>query len=120
MKAVVVFCDSNLEEHEKPHPISRFLKPGFKHCYCAFVNNDLWLQADYERGIPVIKYLTTADFDIAEMYRDLGGTVVETEQGGRPLMGPFVPSNCVGFVKQILCIHAWALTPWQLYKHLKG
>ena len=116
MKALVVFCDSGNEGH----PLLRFLKPGFKHCFCAVLDNGLWLLADNRRGVPLLRYLTTEEFDLAGFYRDEGATVIETTQGDTPLAGPLVAANCVGLVKAILCIRSFAITPYRLYLHLKG
>ncbi len=116
MKALVVFCDNGNEGH----PLLPLLRPGFKHCFCAVLDNGLWILADNRRGVPLIRYLTTEEFDLAGFYRDEGATVVETTQRETPLRGPYVAANCVGLVKSILCIRSFAVTPYGLYLHLKG
>jgi hypothetical protein len=103
------------------HPLARFLKPGFKHCFCALLTDrDLWILVDGLAGVPTVRYLTAVDgFDLAAFWREKGYTVVETEQRTRPLRAPMVHANCVGLVKAMLCIRApLALTPYRLYLHL--
>lgn len=113
MKALVVFSDG-----DAVHPLGRFLRPGFRHCFACVLSNGLWLQVDGRLGVPVFKYLTTGDFDLATFYRDKGYTVVETEQRDRAVTWPLVLRSCTGLVKAALCIRSWSLTPHQLYRHL--
>lgn len=113
MKALVIFRD-----FEDPHPLAFLLKKGFHHCFVCIEQDDLWMQVDYGRGMPIISYLTTNDFDLAKHYRDQNMTVVETTQKDKPSSFPFVLRNCVGMVKQILCIRNFAYTPFGLYKRL--
>lgn len=115
MKALIVFHDDT----ETRHPLSRFMRKGFWHCFACVESDGVWLQLDGRAGVPVVRYLTVADgFDLAQFYRDKGCTVVETEQGKAPSLWPFALRNCVGLVKAFLCIRSAAVTPWQLYRHL--
>lgn len=114
VKALVVFHDEGSERH----PISRFLKAGFRHCFAVLQAGDYWVALDGEAGVPSIRVVTGADFDLAKLYRDAGLTVVETDQRQRPLRAPFVIYNCVGLVKAALCIRSTAITPFSLYRHL--
>ncbi len=114
MKALVVFRDC-----ERPHPLSFLLKSGFHHCFVCIEKNDLWIQIDYGRGVPIITYLSDSDFDLAGYYLDQGMVVVETTQGTHTSTIPFVLRNCVGMVKQILCIRNFAFTPFGIYKRLR-
>lgn len=109
MRALVVFRDGS-------HPLSWLLKKGFQHCFVCIDSNGLWIQVEGSE-VPVIKYLTTSDFDLASHLRGMGFTVVETYQG-RSVTFPFAARNCVGLVKTILCITSWSLTPYGLYKYL--
>jgi hypothetical protein len=114
VKAIVVFHD----EGSAAHPISRFLKVGFRHVFAAVQVGNYWVSLDGEAGVPVVKVLAAADYDLATLYRSHGMTVVETEQRKQPLRAPFISYNCVGLVKALLCIRSLAITPHQLYRHL--
>ena len=112
MNALVVFTDAD------GHPLCRFLHPGFRHCFVCLLSNRLWLLVDGVNGIPVVRYLTTEDFDLAGFWRDQGFVVVETYQRSMPVTAPLTWRNCVGLVKSVLSIRSWSLTPYSLYKHL--
>lgn len=116
MRALVVFTDGGAARH----PLGFLLKPGFRHCFVCVVSGDCWLQIDGSNGIPIIKPLTDATFDLAAFWRDQGATVIETEQRSRPSWLPFVWNNCTGLVKAVLCLRTWAVTPYQLHRFLKG
>ncbi len=113
MRALVVFTDDN------DHPLAWLLKPGFRHCFVCIDKNDLWLLVDGGPGVPVIKYLTENDFDLASYFREKGFTVVETHQRDKAVTMPIVLRTCVGLVKAILCISNLALTPYELYQKLE-
>lgn len=117
MRAVVVFHDG-LTDH--PHWLAFLLRRGFRHTFCAILNGDYWITIDGKRGVPDVEVVAGADYDLADFYRLQGFTVVETRQQGRPLLAPVVANNCVGLVKATLCLRTAALTPYQLYRHLKG
>lgn len=115
VRALVVFHDS----FERAHWMSRFMKPGFWHCFVCMERDGLWIKVDGESGLPVVQYLTQSEgFDLAGFYRDQGFTVVETEQRGSAVISPLALRNCVGMVKALLCIRSFAVTPWGLYRHL--
>ena len=113
MKAVVAFWDGSME-----HPLSRLLKPGFRHCFCALHTADCWILVDGREGVPCFEAICGPDYDIAGFWRREGLTVVETERRLKPIRTPFVLANCVGLVKSVLCIRSAAITPWQLYRFL--
>lgn len=113
VQALVVFHDAGAD-----HPLSRFLKAGFRHCFVALKLGAYWVTVDGRRGAPVLEVLAPSTFDLATHYRSHGLTVVETEQRKRPIRSPLVFANCVGLVKATLCIRSLALTPFQLYRHL--
>jgi hypothetical protein len=113
MKALVVFMDSD------GHPLARFLKPGFRHCFaCILDENDNWIMVNGRQGVPDFHYLTGGDFDLPAFYREQGYTVIETEQRPTPIFTPLALRNCVGMIKGALCIRSWAVTPYGLYRHL--
>lgn len=114
MRALVVFHDG------VRHPLGMLMKTGFSHCFVCIEENGLWIQVDGRDGVPLVHYLAQSDgFDLASFYRDKGFTVVETEQGSSAVLSPLVLRNCVGLVKAVLCIRSFAVTPWQLYRHLR-
>lgn len=82
-------------------------------------HNELWIKVDFRIGIPLIAYMTGNDFDLARFYRDQGFVVVETTQRDTPVTFPLILRDCVGLVKQILCIRGFALTPYALYRQLR-
>jgi hypothetical protein len=116
VKAIVCFNG----ESNDGHPLLWMLKPGFKHVWCCVLDDETgeWVLVDNRRGVPEIKTICTQDFDLVRYYEEHGATVIETTQRQEPLLGPFVAANCVGSVKMALCIRTWALTPYQLYRHL--
>lgn len=120
MRALVVFHDNILPKSGRTHPLSRFLRKGFWHCFVCLESNGLWIRLDGECGVPVVQYLTPSDeFDLAGYYRDQGCVVVETRQRDTVPLAPLALRNCVGLVKAVLCVRSWAVTPWQLYRYLK-
>ena len=113
MRAVVAFFDPEGARFEW------LLRPGFRHVIAAIDDGTYWLLIDARDGRPVFQMIQQSDYDIAGFWRSEGYAVVEIEQG-RCLKSPFVTVNCVGLVKACLCIRApFALTPYQLYRHLK-
>jgi len=112
LRALVVFREGN-------HPLAFLMKKGFRHCFVCVENNGLWIKIDFCSGIPSVKYLTESDFDLAGYYRGNGVTVVETSRRESAVTCPVAVRNCVGMVKQILCINNMAITPYGLYKRLR-
>ena len=114
MDAIVVFHDRGTGF------LSRFLKPGFKHCFVVVRNGNYWIVVDGGVGVPQIEVVAPGDFDFATYCRDQDFAVIETEQRDTVPRSPFVLANCVGFTKAVLCIRApFAVTPYRLYKHLR-
>lgn len=112
MRAVVCFHNHGC------HVLDPLLKRGFRHVFCALESGDCWIMIDGRAGVMVIEAVAPAGYDLATFYRAQGFTVIETNQGSKPLRTPLVASNCVGFVKAVLGIRCAAVTPWRLYKHL--
>lgn len=113
MRALVAFSGTS------DHPLARLLKPGFRHVFCAVASNGLWIEIDQGRGAPSFRYMAEETFDLADLYRKQGHVVIETTQGNA-LTWPLGLRTCVGTVKAALCIKSAALTPWGLYRHLRG
>jgi len=74
---------------------------------------------DGAKGIPVVQSYAPLDFDIVNHFKNNGMKVVEIEVGTSPSPSPFILRNCVGMVKAMCCIRSFAVTPYQLYKHLE-
>ncbi len=117
MKAIVVFHS----QVERAHPLARFMKPGFWHCFVVVCSDDLWILIDGHMGVPVVKYVAKDDgFDLAAFYRSQGCVVVEMEQREACPVLPLTWRSCVGLVKAVLGVRSWAVTPYQLYRYLEG
>lgn len=114
MRALVVFVD------ESRHPLRRLLKPGFHHVFTALRQDEYWITVDAARGLPDIRVVANADYDLAGMYRHMEYIVLEAMRGDQAIRVPFVRTSCVGLTKAVLGIRSMAVTPWQLYKHLRG
>lgn len=105
---------------DSDHVLARFLKPGFRHVFVAVQNGNYWIMVDGCEGVPVVEVIAPSDFDMAEYFRAMGFTVVETEQRGKAPGAPLAVANCVGLAKAVLCLRApFAITPYGLYKHLR-
>jgi len=111
LKAIVVFTDEGMV-------LRKLLKPGFRHVFVCIVNNGSWIYIDYVARFPVFLWMGPEDVDLAEIYRDMGYTVVETETRSKPVRFPFMVRDCVSMVKSVLSISSFALTPYGLYRRL--
>ncbi len=113
MKALVVFHDHGC------HPLARFLKAGFKHCFVVVAAGPYWVRLDGHGDQPVIDVVCASDFDLAMFYRQEGYTVVKTRQEIQPSLWPFVTANCVGLVSAVLCRrNLLVFTPYRLYRSI--
>jgi hypothetical protein len=96
-----------------------FLRPGFRHCFCAVVAGDYWILVDGRRGLPVIEVVAAASYDLGAFYRRLGYTVAPVAVMPIAPRSPIVPATCVAAVKRVLGIRApLALTPYQLWRRV--
>ncbi len=112
MRALVVFHDHGC------HPLDRFLKPGFKHCFVVVDAEGYWVRLDGVGVYPVVDVVCGSDFDLATFYREEGYTVVKTRQQ-QPGLWPFVTTNCVGLVSAVLCRRSlFVFTPYGLYRSI--
>lgn len=109
MTALVVFHGHGT------HPLSPLLARGFRHVFCALRDGDYWCVVDAGDGLPA---LHVGHGDLAAWYRGQGFTVLEVERRA-PIRVPFAVVSCVGLVKAVVGIRSPALTPWQLYRHLR-
>ena len=102
------------------HWLFRFLKPGFRHVFCAVKSQGVWPVFDPGIGTPELKSYAPMEFDLKNYWEDEGCTVVEIVPGNDMPRSPAIQSNCVGLVKAIARIrNPWAVTPYQLYRSLK-
>ena len=113
MDAIIVFHDRGTGF------LSRFLKPGFRHCFVVIRNGDYWITVDGCEGVPLVQVTAPGDYDLAAFWREAGHTVIETEQRTTVPRSPFAIANCVGLSKAVLCVRSTAITPYGLYKHLR-
>ena len=113
MDALAVFHDHGV------HILAPWLKPGFKHVFVALRDGDYWITIDAKAGVPAIEVVAPGDYDLAKFYREQGFAVIETQQGAAASRSPLVLANCVGMARAVLGVSTAALTPWQLYKHLR-
>lgn len=113
MRALVVFHDRGTGF------LSRFLKPGFRHCFVVIHNGNYWIMVDGCEGVPLVQVTAPGDYDLAAFWREAGHTVIETEQRTIVPWSPLAIANCVGICKAVLCVRSIAITPYGLYKHLR-
>ena len=101
----------------------RGLRSGFRHCFAAIQDGSSWIACDpLKDRMEVCLLQLPGSFDLSAFYAEQGHTVLvgEIDRSRRPRQ--VVPSvlTCVGVVQRLVGVHApWALTPWQLYRHLR-
>lgn len=108
---------------------SRFLKPGFRHCFAVVAEDGLWILFDPRRDRIDIRVLAAANTDIAQFYREQGYRVAEIDRpdacalANAPTRGwprwpvPVMPATCVAAVKRVAGINApLAQTPYGLWR----
>jgi len=112
--ALVIF------EHNNLHPLSPLLKRGYRHVWCAVIDERAhsWIGHDLRLEGHVTTVLCEPDYPLAQYLRDQGKEVIAIERKARRTPGPFILNNCVGLTKSICGIRSAALTPWQLRQHL--
>jgi hypothetical protein len=115
--ALVVFADQTGLKY------LRWLRRGFRHCFVMVRVDGGWIVCDamsHRTDLNVVGDFT-AD-ELTNFYRSIGFMVIRTRIRRAPLrLAPVRPYTCVEAVKRVLGLHApWILTPWQLYKKLRG
>lgn len=101
----------------------RFLKPGYRHCFVALRDGDLWLICDpLKDRLELAQLSLPSHFDLARFYAGRGHRVLIGRT--RPELPRRVsmpaPLTCVGVVKRVVGVRApWVITPWQLFRHLR-
>jgi len=107
-------------EHNNLHPLSGLLKRGYRHVWCAVIDDrqHAWVGHDMRLAGPVTTVLCEPDYPLVQYLRDQGAEVIAIQRKARRTPGPFILNNCVGWTKSICGIESSALTPWQLRQHL--
>lgn len=112
--ALVIF------EHNNLHPLSGALKLGYRHVWCAVIDESAhaWVAHDLRLEGYSSAVMSAPDYPLAEHLRDQGKEVIEITRSRRRPIGPVIMNNCVGLTKAVCGIRSWAVTPWQLRQHL--
>ena len=112
--ALVIFEDRNT------HPLGHLLKPGFRHVWCAVLDERAhsWVGHNLRIDGYVTTALAAADYPLINYLEEDGCTVVPITRQPTLRGGPILLNNCVGVTKLICNIQSAAITPWQLYRHL--
>lgn len=103
-----------------------WLRPGFRHCFCALGRGSRWTILDpLKSGIAVCNLHGLTETDLARHYRDGGRRVLGGRVGAAaPPRGwpAFLrPLTCVELVKRTLNMHApGVFTPQQLHRSLEA
>jgi hypothetical protein len=101
------------------HPLSWLLHKDFRHVFVVLESEGDWILIDGQTGLPTVKAVARADYDLAAFYRSEGLIVVEIERGRQTVRWPWALANCVGHSKAMLGIRApFCWTPRQLFKRL--
>ena len=103
--------------NESDHPLARFLKPGFRHCWCVVMDDrGYWVSVDGRMGVPEIRTEAGPGADLIAHYAKQGFLGVPVKRGTKPGFAPLVVNSCVGLVKSVLALRCRALTPYQLFR----
>lgn len=116
MKTLVVFRRD--WDADCGHPLSRFL--DLQHVFCVLETGNVWTRVDGMDGCPVVATVAPADYDLATFYRSMRYVVLEGRARNGIPTPPLVLGNCVGLVKAFIGERCCAVTPTQLFNHLKG
>ena len=110
-----------------PHWWDRWLQPGFTHVFVLIWDYGLWLYVDpalHHTRVVILEQLDDRPPEFWLVDDDVTVLEVRPEVGSTNTMrAPWVvgPLTCVESVKAVLGIRRfWLLTPWQLFKHLRG
>jgi hypothetical protein len=113
MRAIVVFHGAGIGAW------SRFLKPGFRHCFVATECDGYWIVFDPQKGSPKISIVAPANYDLRSFYLNCGFHAVETKVKNKIFWSLLLPATCVAAVKRILGLKKVSIwTPHQLYQFL--
>lgn len=110
MTEAIVFFDNDWNS-----PLARFLKPGFRHCFCAVKSGGFWIMLQGCDGRPHPYILCSANIDPTELFADKISVCVTI---GPALRSPVLWHSCISMVKAVCGIRSFAVTPYGLFKHL--
>ena len=103
------------------HPLTRCLRPGFRHCFVAVLTGEYWVELDGKMGTTEIAVVAGRGYDLAAYYQAQGFAVVETVVRNRVTLQPAMLGTCVGVAKRALGLAApWVVTPYRLFRHLNN
>ncbi len=114
-RAIVVF------EDRASAPSLRWLRPGFRHCFCLVRRPCGWVVCDPLKSRLTLEVVALYDeTELLQHYRRLGMTaLVGNAVGSTRRDGLIRPLTCVEVVKRILGLRAPGVwTPYQLYRAL--
>jgi hypothetical protein len=104
-------------EERTPQGWTRWLRPGFRHCYAIVDLGAGLLLVDPLKGRLHLELLP--DLGLLEFGRWLacrGRRVLAGHRWRNPPAAPLGPATCVEIVKRLLGVRApWIVTPWQLF-----
>jgi hypothetical protein len=117
-RALVVFED-------RPGPSTlRFLRPGFRHCFCVVGSGRAWTICDpLKTRLEIVPLLGFGEPQLAAHYRRTGRVVLagNVVAGAAPRRVRLRPMTCVEIVKRVLNVEAPSVfTPFQLHRALLG
>ncbi len=105
-------------------PWLRGLRAGFRHCFVVLRQDGTWLACEALTDRLELALLPVPQgFDLPGFYAKRGHTVLlGATRPDLPRRGlTLAPLTCVEIAKRLLGVRAaWVITPWQLYRHLKG
>ncbi len=115
MKAVVVFSGKN-----GTHWAQSVLHEGFKHCFVVVLDyNNNWIVLDQTRDGPDIYFLGPEDYDVVQLYVNMGMRTLTVDVPRNRVIYPMMLSNCVGVVKSVLGLRKpFIITPLGLWRYL--
>ena len=98
----------------------RWLRPGFRHCFCLLRSERGWILCDSRGdGFDILPAPDCGVEPLARSYARLGGRVLGLSRPPRRPPFPLAPFTCVELVKRVLGLRApWLVTPYALYRHL--
>lgn len=116
-KALIVFSDNTGVWWLK------YLKAGFRHCFIILETDRGCVWVDPLSSSFTIKILEGYELNsLVRWYRESGMRVLSVSvpaHGGKPFA--WAPMTCVEVVKRLIGVRdPFVLTPWQLYKAIKG
>lgn len=100
-----------------------FTRPGFRHSLAVYfdADADAWILYETNLQQTTIKVLTDEELDgLFLVARQSGGAVVRVPVANRCMLRFPRPLYCVSSAVHLLGLNTFALTPWQLFRHVTG